>query len=176
QIHLPDIIDIYPHLIETRDMASLNPALRYPDRQLPKRKLIMGVPTVQRGNATYLVPTLEQLFQKARTEDLEKIRVVVMISDENGTASTFVQETLRTLKDRFNDEFESGLLQVIIPPQAWYPANLKNITPTFNDKPDRMYWRTKQNLDYAYMMIYAARLGELYLQLEDDIEAAPDYT
>lgn len=39
-----------------------------------------------------------------------------------------------------------------------------------------MYWRTKQNLDYAYLMIYAARMGKLYLQLEDDIEAAADYT
>lgn len=35
-----------------------------------------------------------------------------MISDVKGASSKFVQDTLTTLKDRFNDHFESGLLQV----------------------------------------------------------------
>ncbi|GMR60198.1 hypothetical protein PMAYCL1PPCAC_30393, partial [Pristionchus mayeri] len=175
QIQLPSIIDIYPHLIGAKDLESLNPALRYPDKRLPKKELIMGVPTILRGNVSYLVPTLEQLLQKARTEDLEKMRIIVMISDLNGASSKFVQDTLTTLKEHFNDHFESGILQVMVPPASWYP-DLNALTPTFNDKPDRMYWRTKQNLDYAYLMIYAARMGNLYLQLEDDIEAAPDYT
>ncbi|KAF8355583.1 hypothetical protein PRIPAC_97206 [Pristionchus pacificus] len=175
QLHLPNIIDIYPHLVETKELESLNPALRYPDKRMPRKELIMGVPTIQRGNVSYLVPTLEQLLQKARIEDLDKIRIIVMISDVKGASSKFVQDTLTTLKDRFNDHFESGLLQVIVPPASWYP-DITSLTPTFNDKPERMYWRTKQNLDYAYLMIYAARMGKLYLQLEDDIEAAADYT
>ncbi|GMT07795.1 hypothetical protein PENTCL1PPCAC_29969, partial [Pristionchus entomophagus] len=103
------------------------------------------------------------------------MRIIVMIADMQGASSKFVQGTLTTLIERFNDQFESGLIQVIVPPAAWYP-DLKALPPTFNDKADRMYWRTKQNLDYAYLMIYAARMGDLYLQLEDDLEAAPDYT
>ena len=33
----------------------------------------------------------------------------------------------------------------------------------------RIQWRTKQNLDYAYLMMFAQRRGRLYLQMEDDL-------
>ncbi|GMR57587.1 hypothetical protein PMAYCL1PPCAC_27791, partial [Pristionchus mayeri] len=175
QIQLPNIIDIYPHLNGMVNWESINPALRFPDITLPKKRLIIGVPTAQRQNASYLVPSLEQLFKNARAEDLKKMRIIVMIADLNGTSSNFVQHTLKTLKEHFMDYFNSGLLQVLVPPAEWYP-DISLIPPNLNDTAERMYWRTKQNLDFAYLMIYSARMGELYLQLEDDIEVAQDYT
>ncbi|KAK9398851.1 alpha-C3-mannosyl-glycoprotein 4-beta-N-acetylglucosaminyltransferase-like MGAT4D [Crotalus adamanteus] len=36
-------------------------------------------------------------------------------------------------------------------------------------------WRTKQNLDYSFLMMYAQQKGMYYLQLEDDIVANPRY-
>jgi hypothetical protein len=69
---------------------------------------------------------------------------------------------------------EQGLFEVISAPNYYFPTNLNQTTPTFNDSAERMYWRTKQNLDFAYMMIYA-RLAHpnsnFYIQLEDDILA-----
>ncbi|GMS86414.1 hypothetical protein PENTCL1PPCAC_8589, partial [Pristionchus entomophagus] len=111
----------------------------------------------------------------ARNEDLENMRIIIMIADLEGASSDFVQNTLASLILNFKDHFSTGLLEVIVPPAAWYP-DLKAVPSTLHDPADRMYWRTKQNLDYAYLMIYAARMGDLYLQLEDDIEAAVDYT
>ncbi|XP_036703892.1 alpha-1,3-mannosyl-glycoprotein 4-beta-N-acetylglucosaminyltransferase B isoform X4 [Balaenoptera musculus] len=36
-------------------------------------------------------------------------------------------------------------------------------------------WRTKQNLDYCFLMMYAQSKGIYYVQLEDDIIAKPNY-
>ncbi|KAK3535571.1 hypothetical protein QTP70_016839 [Hemibagrus guttatus] len=36
-------------------------------------------------------------------------------------------------------------------------------------------WRTKQNLDYCFLMMYAQSKGTYYVQLEDDIVARPNY-
>uniref|UniRef100_A0A8C1K3B1 Alpha-1,3-mannosyl-glycoprotein 4-beta-N-acetylglucosaminyltransferase A n=2 Tax=Cyprinus carpio TaxID=7962 RepID=A0A8C1K3B1_CYPCA len=36
-------------------------------------------------------------------------------------------------------------------------------------------WRTKQNLDYSFLMMYAVNKGVYYVQLEDDIVAKPNY-
>jgi alpha-1,3-mannosylglycoprotein beta-1,4-N-acetylglucosaminyltransferase A/B len=53
---------------------------------------------------------------------------------------------------------------------------LENISSTLNDPPDRMRWRTKQNLDYAFSMLhihFAKPNVKYYLQLEDDIITVP---
>eukprot|EP00927_Polykrikos_kofoidii_P008375 TRINITY_DN13476_c0_g3_i1.p1 TRINITY_DN13476_c0_g3~~TRINITY_DN13476_c0_g3_i1.p1 ORF type:complete len:1399 (+),score=171.05 TRINITY_DN13476_c0_g3_i1:127-4323(+) len=45
----------------------------------------------------------------------------------------------------------------------------------FGDSDKRQWWRSKQNLDYAFLMWYAAGLSEYYMQLEDDVQVVPDF-
>ena len=45
----------------------------------------------------------------------------------------------------------------------------------FGDSPKRQWWRTKQNLDYTFLMWYAASLSDYYMQLEDDIQPVPHF-
>lgn len=59
-----------------------------------------------------------------------------------------------------------------MPPSFWYPPDLDYVEPTFGDSQERMIWRTKQNLDYAYLMVYAYYFYghiDYYVQLEDDV-------
>lgn len=49
-----------------------------------------------------------------------------------------------------------------MPHPEWYPSDLHSVPPTFNDSPERMYWRTKQNLDYIYLMSYCQRRGIVF--------------
>ncbi|NWH96402.1 MGT4B acetylglucosaminyltransferase, partial [Aegithalos caudatus] len=74
----------------------------------------------------------------------------------------------------FPREVQSGVLEVISPPASYYP-DLSNLKKTLGDSEDRVRWRTKQNLDYSFLMLYAQPKGTFYLQLEDDIIAKPDY-
>ena len=40
---------------------------------------------------------------------------------------------------------------------------------------DRVLWRSKQSLDYVYLMCYCSYISLYYLQLEDDIIASPRF-
>lgn len=74
----------------------------------------------------------------------------------------------------FSDVLASGLVEVISPPASYYP-DLDRVPRTLGDAPARVRWRTKQNLDLAFLMAYAQPRGTFYVQLEDDILAKKDY-
>uniref|UniRef100_A0A7M4FVW5 MGAT4 family member D n=1 Tax=Crocodylus porosus TaxID=8502 RepID=A0A7M4FVW5_CROPO len=112
----------------------------------------MGIPTVKREKQSYLIDTLNSLFFDASEE--QKNDCVVII---------FVAEVM-----------QSGVLEVISPPASYYP-DLSTLKETFGDSKERVRWRTKQNLDYSFLMLYAQPKGTFYLQLEDDIIAKPQY-
>lgn len=65
---------------------------------------------------------------------------------------------------------EAGLIDVIAPHASFYP-DLTALKQTFGDPPERVRWRSKQNLDMAFLMMYAQPRGLFYVQLEDDILA-----
>ena len=75
---------------------------------------------------------------------------------------------------RFGDALQSGLLEIVSPPASFYP-DLNELRVTLNDPVERVKWRTKQNLDYAFLMMYAQSRGMYYVQLEDDILTTPGY-
>ena len=49
----------------------------------------------------------------------------------------------------------------------------KKILKILGDPSERVQWRSKQNLDYAFLMMYAQWRGTFYVQLEDDILTKP---
>lgn len=65
-------------------------------------------------------------------------------------------------------------MEIISPPASFYP-NMTELRVTLNDPVERVRWRTKQNLDYAFLMMYAQSRGLYYVQLEDDILTTSDY-
>ncbi|CAJ0968377.1 unnamed protein product [Ranitomeya imitator] len=75
---------------------------------------------------------------------------------------------------RFPNEIQSGLLEVISPSPHFYP-DFSRLRESFGDPRERVRWRTKQNLDYCFLMMYAQSKGTYYVQLEDDIVAKPNY-
>lgn len=98
--------------------------------------------------------------------------IVVFIAE---TDEIFVKETAKQIEDQFLEHIENGLLEIISPPATYYP-NMSEITATLGDSVERTKWRTKQNLDFAYLMMYCQSKGTFYVQLEDDIVAKPHYT
>lgn len=59
---------------------------------------------------------------------------------------------------------------MIAPHPSYYP-DMSTLKQTFGDSPERVKWRSKQNLDMAFLMMYAQPRGLFYVQLEDDILA-----
>lgn len=75
---------------------------------------------------------------------------------------------------RFDVEIESGLIDIISPPASYYP-DFDKLTPTLSDSIERVKWRSKQSLDFAFLMMYSFPKGMFYVQLEDDILAKPNF-
>lgn len=75
---------------------------------------------------------------------------------------------------RFPNECEAGVIDVISPSSSFYP-DLSKLRDTLGDDHQRVVWRSKQNLDFAFLMSYAQTKGTFYVQLEDDILAKKNF-
>ncbi|XP_066927329.1 alpha-1,3-mannosyl-glycoprotein 4-beta-N-acetylglucosaminyltransferase A-like [Clytia hemisphaerica] len=140
-----------------------------------KVPLLIGVPTVYRSykNKTsfYLDRTIKSLIQPLSKEDKRQVNILIILADSDKTKKTFMYQKL---KDQFPNEIRSGLIGIIGIPKRFY-LPLHNLAPTFNDTNKRMYWRSKQSLDYAFIFQYAQNLCDYYLQIEDDVLANEQY-
>lgn len=73
----------------------------------------------------------------------------------------FVKETTSKIEERLDEQLKSGLIEIISPPAIFYETlnQKREGKDPMNDEPERVRWRTKQNLDYAYLMMYCKRRG-----------------
>ncbi len=55
-----------------------------------------------------------------------------------------------------------------------YPQ-LTGLKANYGDMPDRVYWRSKQVVDYAFMFYHGRNLSQYYIQIEDDVICAPKF-
>lgn len=75
---------------------------------------------------------------------------------------------------RFANELESGIIEVIAPSESFYP-NFTELPNSLDDDHERVVWRSKQSLDYAFLMSYAQTKGTFYVQLEDDVQTQNNF-
>ncbi|XP_023667202.1 alpha-1,3-mannosyl-glycoprotein 4-beta-N-acetylglucosaminyltransferase A-like isoform X2 [Paramormyrops kingsleyae] len=167
-LQVPNVYYHVPHL-------SNNPESLYPMVRVGQDRtgvsIVMGIPTVKREVRSYLVETLRSLIDRLSPEEKLDCVIVIFVGE---TDTDYVKSVVEGLQKHFSSEFSSGLLEVISPPRRYYP-DFNNLRVTFGDSKDRVRWRTKQNLDYAFLMMYAVNKGLYYVQLEDDIIAKPNY-
>ncbi|TKR64664.1 hypothetical protein L596_025158 [Steinernema carpocapsae] len=131
-----------------------------------------------RAEVNYLRTTLDSLFENLKPEDAKITKIVVMIAEKDADREEKIESVTSEIGRHSDRRGTFGLLDVIVPPKEWYPPNLDNLTATFDDSPERMYWRTKQNLDHMYVMVYAYHFygsSKYYLMLEDDVITVQGY-
>lgn len=168
RVQLPNIFYYLPHLITNKE--SLQPKSLIGQGRTGV-SLVMGIPTVKRESHTYLLDTLNSLIYELSPDEKRDCVIVILIAE---VEETYVNELAEKLKDTYPKEIQSGLLEIISPSADFYP-DLSKLKETFGDSQTRVKWRTKQNLDYSFLMMYAQAKGSFYLQLEDDIIATPNY-
>ncbi|XP_046381799.2 alpha-1,3-mannosyl-glycoprotein 4-beta-N-acetylglucosaminyltransferase C-like isoform X1 [Haliotis rufescens] len=139
--------------------------------RLQKGFLTIGIPTVCRENGTYLLSTLRSLIDHSSETDRQNVTVVISVNDQN---ATYISELKHALTDEFSAHVLNGFIHMMRAPDSYYPS-LDALRTTFGDAEYRVKWRSKQNLDYAFLMNYAKDLSEYYMQLEDDVTAAEGY-
>ena len=156
------------------DLESLRPAMKLSQGKL-NVSMIIGIPTVKRQKESYLSTTLQSIFEHISKNNtvIEDILIIVMIAEY--VDLEFVNNTAQTLQKEFGRYIDEGYLDIIAPSSSFYP-DFSNIELSFGDGAEQVKWRSKQNLDYAYLMMYAKIRGiGLYVQLEDDVTVSFKY-
>uniref|UniRef100_A0AAY4BRE4 Alpha-1,3-mannosyl-glycoprotein 4-beta-N-acetylglucosaminyltransferase B n=1 Tax=Denticeps clupeoides TaxID=299321 RepID=A0AAY4BRE4_9TELE len=167
-LQLPSVFHHLPHLLAKE--SSLQPAVHVGQGRTGV-SIVMGVPSVKREVHSYLTDTLTSLMSELSPAEKEDCVIVVFIAETDQQYANSVADNLKRL---FPAEIQSGLLEIISPSVHFYP-DFSRLKESFGDPKERVRWRTKQNLDYCFLMMYAQTKGTYYVQLEDDIVARPNY-
>ncbi|CAH0383069.1 unnamed protein product [Bemisia tabaci] len=166
-LKLPSVYQFLTHLV---NVPHLRPAY-ITSKGRRGVKIILGVPTVKRSNQSYLLTTLQNLLESMSPEEQNETLIVVLIAEVD---AKYVISVANDVKAQFPEAIESGLIDIISPPLHYYPE-FSSLRRTLDDDPERVKWRSKQNLDYAFLMMYAQSRGMFYVQLEDDILAKTNF-
>ena len=133
---------------------------------------VIGIPTVKRDKQSYLIETIKSLLDNLNQDDIERVLIVIFIAEPFDIE--YVRTTAHELERLYDKHIENGLIEIISPPVEFYP-NFDQLKLSLNDDKQRVKWRTKQNYDFTYLMMYSAIRGTYYIQLEDDVVTKPDY-
>ncbi|CAF0746144.1 unnamed protein product [Didymodactylos carnosus] len=134
--------------------------------------IVIGMPTVKREKQSYLIKTIQSLIDNLNKNELQRILIVCLIGEPYNIE--YVLATSQEIEKLYAEHIENGLLEIVAPPSEYYP-DLNNLKLTLNDNYERVKWRTKQNYDFSYLMMYSLSRGKYYMQLEDDVITKPDY-
>ena len=123
------------------------------------------------GKTIYLLQTVQGIIDNTSDKEKKDIYIVIFLADVDGPPKSVTAEELSR---RFGRYIDQGLLIVIEAYPEFYPS-LTNIKKKFGDSHSRRYWRSKQNVDTAYVMCYCRLLSQYYLHLEDDVKSSPSF-
>jgi len=151
-------------LPNTLSAKALQPAFRV-SKDRSQVSIVIGIPTVKREFQSYLVPTLQSVFENMNENEMRDTLVVVFIAE---TDPDNVYQVMSEIQGQFSKQLEEGVLDVISPPSEYYP-DAASLRKTLGDDMERVAWRSKQALDFAFLMMYAQSKATFYVQLEDDV-------
>ncbi|NWI49787.1 MGT4C acetylglucosaminyltransferase, partial [Calyptomena viridis] len=138
----------------------------------PRKKfLAVGLASVQRPRGFYLPATLQSLFSQSTEEELREMVVVVHLADTDPSWNVRVAVSIA---QKFSRHILLGRLLLIHTPHEFYPT-LEGLKRNYNDPEERVRFRSKQNVDYAFLLAFAANLSSYYLMIEDDVWCARSF-
>ncbi|XP_010284863.1 PREDICTED: LOW QUALITY PROTEIN: alpha-1,3-mannosyl-glycoprotein 4-beta-N-acetylglucosaminyltransferase C-like [Phaethon lepturus] len=136
-----------------------------------KKFLAVGLASVRRPRGYYLPATLQSLFKQSTEEELQEMVVVVHLADADPRWNVHVAANIA---HKFAHHILLGRLLLIHTPHQFYPT-LKSLKRNYNDPEERVRFRSKQNVDYAFLLAFAANLSSYYLMIEDDVWCAKSF-
>ncbi|XP_043856053.1 alpha-1,3-mannosyl-glycoprotein 4-beta-N-acetylglucosaminyltransferase-like protein MGAT4E [Dromiciops gliroides] len=138
---------------------------------LEKKTLTVGLSSMQSPTGKYLMSTLRSVFKVSSNYELRHITVLVHLADPD---PYWLNETVSIIISLFTPQILRGQLIVIHAPSAAYQHLWSQPHIVFNFS-DVKTFRSKQMLDYAFLMSFAANLSDYFLMIKDDIRCTPNF-
>lgn len=168
-----EIIQRDSQFTETSSSLNKNLTLLYGKQREQMGLLSIGIPTVSRSSNKrgYLYETLDSLIENTSDDDKEEITVVIFVADFN---TSWNLDTAENIYHTYKNFCDSGFIHIIHAKSGIYPQFSK-LERRFNDPMTRVVWRSKQNIDFALLMLYNKNISVYYMQLEDDVISAKSF-
>ncbi|XP_053321427.1 alpha-1,3-mannosyl-glycoprotein 4-beta-N-acetylglucosaminyltransferase C [Spea bombifrons] len=136
-----------------------------------KRYLTIGLSSVKRKKGNYLLETIKSIFEQSSYDELKEIVVVVHLADFD---LSWCESIVQDISRKFSHHIIAGRLTIIHTPVEFYPI-LKGLKRNYNDPDDRVKFRSKQNVDYAFLLNFCSNLSDYYMMLEDDVRCSKNF-
>ncbi|XP_053515491.1 alpha-1,3-mannosyl-glycoprotein 4-beta-N-acetylglucosaminyltransferase-like protein MGAT4E [Artibeus jamaicensis] len=135
-------------------------------QQRRKRWLTVGISSVPGPGRSGLLHTLVSLFRASSRAEQRRLTVLVHLADSDPAR---LRKTTAQISTLFSPQILAGQLVLIHAPPDAYPVG---------DPEDQAYRGdtcSKQNVDHAFLVSFAAGLSDYFLLLEDDAFCAPNF-
>ncbi|MEE6508130.1 hypothetical protein FKM82_019187 [Ascaphus truei] len=133
--------------------------------------LTIGLSSVKRKKGNYLLETIKSIFDQSSYEELKEITVVVHLAEFD---LTWCESVVQDISRKFSHHIIAGRLTIIHTPEEFYPI-LEGLKRNYNDPDDRVKFRSKQNVDYAFLLNFCSNLSDYYVMLEDDVRCSKNF-
>lgn len=130
------------------------------------------MPTIKRNGTSYLFDTLNNLLENMNEDEKNQTLIVISVGEIN---LEFVNSVKNEIKTKFSDDFSRGLIEIIAPLSSYYHPKMNKIRLTLRDDNKKVRWRSKENLDAAFLMTYAMTKGKYFAFIEDDVKTKPNF-
>ncbi|XP_004700146.2 alpha-1,3-mannosyl-glycoprotein 4-beta-N-acetylglucosaminyltransferase-like protein MGAT4E [Echinops telfairi] len=129
--------------------------------------LTVGLSSGSWPNGSNLLSTLDSLFRASSEADQKHFTVLVHLADSD---LTWLNKTVDGILNLFSSQILARQLLLIHAPPDVYPP----VDGTRDDGVPREFY-SKQNVDHAFLMSYAANLSDYFLLLADNVFCGPKF-
>ncbi|XP_005375296.1 PREDICTED: alpha-1,3-mannosyl-glycoprotein 4-beta-N-acetylglucosaminyltransferase C-like [Chinchilla lanigera] len=169
---------ITEHLRNFKDMQRNSEPLKNVNTQIligvppvEKKLLTIGISSVQHPQGSYVLDTLQSLFFASSSPEQKLFVVLIHLASPS---STWLGQMTSNISTLFKSYIQARQLLVINTPQKSY-LPLKKLPGPFSDSPAFVAFYSKQNMDYAFLMNFAANYSDYFLMIEDDVKCLPGF-
>ncbi|XP_025710812.1 alpha-1,6-mannosyl-glycoprotein 4-beta-N-acetylglucosaminyltransferase-like isoform X2 [Callorhinus ursinus] len=165
------------HLATFKDMQKPSPLLQRASYKFlagsppqEKKLLTVGISSEQHLHGSYLLDTLQSLFQASSEPELNCIVVLVHLSDPD---PEWLSQTVANISSLFKPHIEAQKLLVIHGglSDSPLPGDLNNVS---HASPCEAHY-SRQKVNYVLLMNFALNLSEYFLMIEDYVHCTPKF-
>lgn len=120
-----------------------------------------------RPDQSSLLYTLVSLFHASSKTEQKRLTVLIHLAHSD---LSWLKETVAHISTLFSTQISAGQLLLIHAPSDAYPTMDAMRKKTHNGE-----FYSKQNIDHAFLMSFAAKLSEYFLLLEDNVHCASSF-
>ncbi|XP_008524713.1 alpha-1,6-mannosyl-glycoprotein 4-beta-N-acetylglucosaminyltransferase-like [Equus przewalskii] len=165
------------HLKTFKEMQQNSPLLHHANYKFlagappqEKKLLTVGISSARNPRGSYLLDTLQSLFQASSGPELDCVVVLVYLSDPD---PEWLSQTAANISSLFKPHIEDQNLLMIhgCLSGSPFPRDLNSANHSLPcDARD-----SRQKVDYALLMNFAFNLSEYFLMLEDNVHCTPKF-